>query len=56
MYAHVRGWKSGIRVLAGSTKERGDFFQVFRTTGSDGSPSDDQLVYELNGEHGTHHT
>ena len=54
MHAHIRGWESGIRILAGSSKERGEFFRVYRTTGSNGNSRDDQLIYELNGEQGSH--
>lgn len=46
--AHIRGWDSGVRVIARVT-ESGDVFDVYHTGGSNGGDSD-QLIGTVHGD------
>ncbi len=41
--AHVRGWDSGVKVLASVDSEGNDSFDVYRTSGSNGGLSDEYI-------------
>ena len=48
MEAHLRGWNHGVRVKV-CVKDGREVFEVYKTSGSNGSSSDDRLLTELNG-------